>query len=64
MGDIFAKDWQGAPFELFGTGHLIALGVIALAIAALLYFGKRASPRARTAIRWGLAITLTIAESS
>ncbi len=64
MGDIFAKDWQGAPFELFGTGHLIALGVIALAIAALLYFGKRASPRARTAIRWGLAILLTTAESS
>lgn len=64
MGDIFAKDWQGPPFELFGTAHLIALGVIALAIAALLYFGRRASPGARTRIRWGLALLLASAESA
>lgn len=64
MGNIFAKDWQGAPFELFGTGHLIALGVIALLIAALLYFGKRASPHTRAAIRWGLALLLIVDESS
>ena len=30
MIQYFVKDYQGAPFELFDTAHLIALAVLVL----------------------------------
>jgi hypothetical integral membrane protein (TIGR02206 family) len=64
MSGFFAKDWTGAPFELFGTAHLIGLGVVALAIVALACFGRRASERGRRALRYGLAALLILVETS
>ncbi|MBN1876769.1 MAG: TIGR02206 family membrane protein [Anaerolineae bacterium] len=64
MGEFFAKDWKGSPFVLFGTAHLIGLGCVALAIIAIVYFGKKASPQARRNIRYGLAGVLLSVEAS
>lgn len=62
MGNFFAKDWTGAPFKLFGTAHLIALALVALANVALLYVRDHAGATARRNIRYGLAILLIINE--
>ncbi len=62
MGNFFAKDWTGAPFELFGTAHLIALALVALVNVALLTIRKHAGETARRNIRYGLAILLVINE--
>lgn len=40
MARYFDYNYDGPPFELFGTGHLISLAVIA-AVLALLLFGWR-----------------------
>ena len=63
MLDYFAKDWKGAPFQLFGPPHVIALAII-LAINLYLIFGwKNPSPRARRVFRYTLAAILVIVES-
>ena len=40
MIGIFAKDWTGEPFDLFGPGHLIALAVIFLINLSFIWLGK------------------------
>src|SRR5512138_1888042 len=60
--NIFGGDWAGDPFILFGTGHLVGLALIVLVNILLVYFGRRASERGRTAIRWTLAAILVIDE--
>ena len=40
MAYYFQVDYQGAPFELYGTAHLIALSIITLACFSLLYFRR------------------------
>lgn len=37
LQEYFAYDYGGAPFELFGAGHLIALAIIAAVIAFLIW---------------------------
>jgi hypothetical integral membrane protein (TIGR02206 family) len=64
MGNFFAKDWTGAPFELFGTAHLIALALVALANVALFYVRDHAGEKAKRNIRYGLAIFLIINETA
>ena len=64
MSQYFAKDYTGAPFQLFGTGHLIAMGIIVAACLSLLYFRKVWDEDARRRFRYGLAIYLVIVESS
>jgi len=64
MGEFFATDWKGTAFILFGPAHLIGLGCVALAIVAIVYFGKKAGPRARRNIRYGLAGMLVGVEIS
>ncbi|MBM3152810.1 MAG: TIGR02206 family membrane protein [Chloroflexi bacterium] len=63
MSQLFAYDYSGNPFILFGTGHLIALAVIIALNLALLAF-RKASPRARTITRWTMAIILWLDEAS
>lgn len=63
MEEFFGKDYTGSPFVLFNLPHLIALGVILLVNLALIAWGKRASPRARQAIRYGLATLLIVDEA-
>ena len=62
MGNFFGKAWTGAPFELFGTAHLIGLAFVALANVALFALRNRAGATARRNIRYGLAIFLVINE--
>lgn len=38
MHRLFARDWQGAPFVLFGTAHLAALAAVVLLNLWLLRF--------------------------
>ena len=64
MGNFFAKDWTGAPFEMFGTAHLIALAFVVLANVALLYVRDHADEKAKRNIRYGLAILLVVNETA
>lgn len=57
MIDIFAADYQGSPFELFGTIHLAALGALVLLNLFLIHF-RRASDGTRAVLRWILALIL------
>ena len=57
MIDFFAENFQGRPFEYFGTLHLAALGFFILLNLFLLRF-RHASDGAKTAIRWLLALIL------
>ena len=63
MGELFAKDYTGAPFELFGTPHVIALILVALGNFALV-FARRANSSARRTLRYGLAIVLIVNETA
>ncbi|GEM_PF-6345477 len=38
MEKYFARVYDGTPFELFGTSHLIALAIITLFCLSYLYF--------------------------
>ena len=62
MDNFFAGlDYTGAPFELFGTPHLIALGIVLLAnVALIMLHGAR--EKTKTAFRYGLAAVLILNE--
>jgi hypothetical integral membrane protein (TIGR02206 family) len=62
MGQFFAKDFTGAPFELFGPAHLVALAIVFLIILSIPYFRDHSSPRARTRFRYTLAAILIVNE--
>ena len=62
MGQFFVKDWTGAPFELFNTSHLIALGIVLAANVALLWWGRRLPERWRRPTRYALAAILIVDE--
>lgn len=64
MGGFFAKDWTGPAFVMFDTAHIIGLAIVVLFIFAVAFFGKRASPDGRRAIRYGLAAMLIVVEMS
>lgn len=57
FASLFARDWQGAPFVLFGAAHLAALAGVALLNLWLLRF-RSAPEETRRRIRWGMALTL------
>jgi len=62
MGEFFAKDYSGAPFQLFGTPHLIALGVVLLVNLCLFYWRDRMPERVRRGFRYGVAALLIVDE--
>ncbi len=62
MEQFFGKEWNGAPFQLFGTYHLIALAIIVLVNVWLVYFKRHSSETARRNFRYGLAALLVIDE--
>jgi hypothetical integral membrane protein (TIGR02206 family) len=59
---FFAKDYNGEPFELFGTAHLFALGIVLLVNLSLLWVRRNPSPRLKTGIRYCLASILVLNE--
>src|SRR5689334_21973203 len=61
MGAFFASNYAGPAFELFGTAHFAALGVLVLLNLLLLRF-KNSSDGVKWAIRWMLALILLINE--
>lgn len=63
MGWFFARDYTGGAFQLFGPAHLAALGVLVLLNIFLLRF-KGSPESTRSKVRWALALTLWIAETS
>lgn len=60
---FIAKDYDGAPFELFGGPHLVMLALVFLLNVVLIAYGKRIPERWRPRLRYGLAIVLFINES-
>ena len=55
-------DYQGEPFNLFGTTHLIALGVILLIILMIFFSRKKISERKKEDMRDTMAAILVLNE--
>jgi hypothetical integral membrane protein (TIGR02206 family) len=64
MGQYFAKDYTGDPFQLFGPGHLIALAVIVLINLSLLWLRKSENQKLKDGVRYAIAGMLVISEGS
>lgn len=64
MTQFFVKDYTGAPFDLFGTAHLIALAIVVLFIIAIVILRKRFSPQSRLYFRYGIATLLVVNETA
>ena len=64
MEDLFARDYQGGAFVLFGPAHLIALLLVALACLLIWALRDRFSPRAQRITRWSLLALIYICEGS
>jgi len=62
MEQFFAKDYQGEPFILFGTAHLVALGFVALCIVLVIILRKRFTYQGRQNFRIALATILVVNE--
>ena len=58
MDQFFVKDFAGGPFQLFSISHLIALGIILLAIASIVLFRKKLTPSQKQGLRYGAATVL------
>src|ERR1044071_261109 len=61
MINLFAANYQGPAFELFGTAHFAALGALVLLNLFLLRF-KNANEGTKSVLRWALALILLINE--
>ena len=64
MEQYFTKDYTGAPFELFGPGHLAALGIVVLLGFSFVLARKLWSEQTKVAFRYALAIWLAVWELS
>jgi hypothetical integral membrane protein (TIGR02206 family) len=64
MEKYFALVYEGTPFQLFGTPHLIALGIIVLCCFSQLHFRAIWGEKERAVVRWALALAIVINESS
>jgi hypothetical integral membrane protein (TIGR02206 family) len=58
----FAKDYTGGPFVLFGTGHLIALVVVALFNIWVVRQFRGAPEATLKKVRWGITAALWLNE--
>jgi hypothetical integral membrane protein (TIGR02206 family) len=64
MNNLFARDYTGGAFILFGVTHLIGLAVIAAACVAFWLAGRRFNERSRKITRWSLAGLIYLCEGS
>ena len=62
MAQYFAKDWGGGEFVLFGSAHLLALGVVVLVNFLVIAFRQRFSERSKIIFRYTLATILIVDE--
>ncbi len=64
MAQYFSLTYEGPPFELFGAGHLTALGIVALFCLSFIYFRRIWGERERKIARWTLAAMLVVNETA
>lgn len=62
MGQYFALEYTGASFQLFGAGHLIALGLIFVSCLSFLYFRDVWGDKEKKRFRYILAVILFLNE--
>ena len=62
MEQFFTKDYTGAPFELFGTAHLAALGLILLIALSFIPARRLWDENAKRRFRLAMSIWLVIWE--
>lgn len=58
MGEYFAKDYTGAPFQFFGTAHLVTLGLIVLLNLIFTVVWRNPGEKSRRVVRYTMAILL------
>jgi hypothetical integral membrane protein (TIGR02206 family) len=61
--NLWAKDYSGRPFELFGRPHLAALAVVAAVNIGWAVVGPGLTPEARLLVRGGMALWLLANEA-
>jgi len=64
MFQYFAKEWNGEPFSLFGTGHLIAIAVLVMINLTFIWLRKSQDQKLKDRVRYVLAIILLVSEGS
>jgi hypothetical integral membrane protein (TIGR02206 family) len=62
MDQFFARDYTGAPFELFGPAHLAFLAFLLLAYVFLYILCDKFSDRQKIIFRWVLAVWMVLNE--
>lgn len=62
VAELFAGDYAGEPFHMFGLPHLLALGVIVLVNLSFVYWRRAFSPQLRGVFRNGVAAVLVVNE--
>jgi hypothetical integral membrane protein (TIGR02206 family) len=62
MGEFLAWNYNGEPFRLLSSSHLIALSVVVLVNLSIISLRRNVSPQARRAFRYGLATLLILNE--
>jgi hypothetical integral membrane protein (TIGR02206 family) len=64
MGQYFAKEYTGEPFQLFGTGHLIAISIIILVNLSFIWLRKSPNQQLKDRMRYTIAGFLIVSEGS
>ncbi|MBT8117290.1 MAG: TIGR02206 family membrane protein [Gammaproteobacteria bacterium] len=62
--EYFDYDYDGPTFELFGPGHLVALGLIAAAVSFLVWGWRNPGESTKRRVRLSLAGIILVVESS
>jgi len=62
MEQFFAKDYTGAPFELFGKAHLAALGLIIIVALSFIPARRLWGEAAKRRFRYAMAVWMLIWE--
>jgi hypothetical integral membrane protein (TIGR02206 family) len=62
--DLFARDYSGAPFVLFGRDHIIVLITVLVVCLLIWLFRDRWTEKGKTHIRWILFALIYLCEGS
>ena len=64
MAELFARDYTGAPFQLFGTAHLVVLGMVLLVNLYIVSVRRKFTELDKHRTRNSLAIILLLNETA
>jgi hypothetical integral membrane protein (TIGR02206 family) len=64
ISNLFARDYSGGSFVLFGRDHLIALGIVIVICISIYANRSRWNDRSRQVTRWGLLAVIYLCEGS